>query len=266
MSALWISRMRHSALVETMKKFFSLVGYSLAATTLLLRAKFERSIIYKNVEPESERSEFAKLCDRWGSDKDCTSLYSINYPWRPHNYGVFYSGRFSEVREQVEAVFECGIGTSNSSFSASMGSSYTPGASLRVWKDYFPNALVFGIDIDPLVLFQEERIRTYLCDQTSETQVRQLFTAIGQRDFDLIVDDGLHSFYAGLRLFQNASHRLKNSGSYVIEDVTPGDCLRYLSFFTRSKEWQLEIVSLKRRGVWVGDNRLVVVTRKSHNS
>ena len=34
-----------------------------------------------------------------------------------------------------------------------MGIKGKPGASLRVWKDYFPNANIIGVDIDENILF-----------------------------------------------------------------------------------------------------------------
>ena len=42
----------------------------------------------------------------------------------------------------------------------------TPGASLRAWRDFFPNATILGADLDREVLFEEERITTGYMDQT----------------------------------------------------------------------------------------------------
>ena len=36
-----------------------------------------------------------------------------------------------------------------------------PGASLRAWRDYFENALIYGADIDKNILFKENRINTF---------------------------------------------------------------------------------------------------------
>lgn len=39
-------------------------------------------------------------------------------------------------------------------------SAYRPGASLRVWRDFFPNAVIYGWDIDPsAMVYDEERIK-----------------------------------------------------------------------------------------------------------
>jgi hypothetical protein len=47
-----------------------------------------------------------------------------------------------------------------------------PGASLRVWRDFFPNAQVIGIDIDEKTMFKDERINTYVVDQTDVHSIR----------------------------------------------------------------------------------------------
>ena len=53
-------------------------------------------------------------------------------------------------------VFEFWVGTNNPNLASSMGVLENPGASLRDWRDYFPNALVFGADIDIEILFTDE--------------------------------------------------------------------------------------------------------------
>jgi hypothetical protein len=39
------------------------------------------------------------------------------------------------------------------------------GGSLRMWRDYFPKANIYGIDNNPDTIFQERRITTFLGDQ-----------------------------------------------------------------------------------------------------
>ena len=47
-----------------------------------------------------------------------------------------------------------------------------PGASLRVWRDYFPNAIIYGADIDKDILFAEERIKTFYIDQLDPVAIK----------------------------------------------------------------------------------------------
>ena len=95
------------------------------------------------------------------------------FPWPAHTYADYYHSLFSHCRSTVKNVFECGIGTNNPDVPSSMGIHGKPGASLRVWyslfcttngllqRDYFPNATVYGADVDANVLFEEERIKTF---------------------------------------------------------------------------------------------------------
>jgi hypothetical protein len=141
-----------------------------------------------------------------------------------------------------------------------MGSKGKPGASLRVWRDYFPNALVYGADIDETVLFQEERIQTLSVDQLNPDSIREMWRRAGVGDFDLMVDDGLHTFEAGRTLFLNSNNKLARNGIYVIEDVHLLDLLEYKKFFD-SLEFVVDYVCLYQETQESVDNNLVVIRR-----
>src|SRR5689334_271687 len=200
----------------------------------------------------------AELCDKYGSDKGEIKTTGHPYPWPSHTYADFMSSRFDHCRDMVRNVFECGLGTNNPKIPSSMGTQSTPGASLRVWRDYFPNAIVFGADIDSTILFEEARIKTFYVDQTSKSAIDELWRQIGVSDFQLMIDDGLHKFEAGICLFENSVSKLAYNGYYIIEDVNPYDMLRYKSYFSQTK-FKVEYVSLYRPGIPLGDNQLVVV-------
>ena len=64
-------------------------------------------------------------------------------------------------------IFELGLGTNNTDVAYNMGPSGRPGASLKSWKEFLPNSMIYGADIDKIVLFNEDRIKTFYCDQTN---------------------------------------------------------------------------------------------------
>jgi len=140
-----------------------------------------------------------------------------------------------------------------------MGPAGKPGASLRVWRDYFPNARIFGGDIDRDILFTEDRISTFHVDQTDPLSVGSMWSEIGG-GVDLIVDDGLHQFEAGKTLFENSIAFLAKEGIYIIEDVQVTDLLRYHRFFSET-EYFFDIVNLHRKGLSLEDNSLVVIRK-----
>jgi hypothetical protein len=203
-------------------------------------------------------NRLAELCDHYGSDKGEIRTSGHPYPWPSHNYADFLHSRFWHCRDAVRTVFECGLGTNNPDLASSMGATGKPGASLRVWRDYFPNARIFGADIDKSILFEEERIRTYHVDQTSKASIEAMWKQIPAFAFDLMIDDGLHQFEAGICLFENSISRLAKTGHYIIEDVTAYDMLRYRSYFA-GKSFKVEYVSLRRPSNTSDGNQLVVI-------
>ena len=208
------------------------------------------------------RCEISSLCDKYGSDKGELRKDGHPYPWASHTYADFYHRLFWHCRSSVRKVFECGLGTNNPNLLSSMGISGKPGASLRVWRDFFPNAMVYGADIDRDVLFEENRIKTFFIDQLDQNAIKSFWYEIDVEDFDFMVDDGLHTFEAGSSLFLNSIARLGINGIYVIEDVSQKDLLRYKDFF-RNKEYVVEYVCLFRPSIGLGDNNLVVVRKNN---
>jgi hypothetical protein len=214
------------------------------------------SIVYKK-----NSDLLAGLFERHGSDKGYIQLNNLPYPWIPHNYSDFYSRLFGYRRESITKVFECGIGTNDISFPSNMTSNGKPGASLRAWRDYFPNAFVYGADIDRNVLFEEERIKTFYVDQLNPQSIESCWDEVGENEFDVILDDGLHTFEAGVTLFVNSIERLSATGTYIIEDVSLPDLLRYEAYF-QNTTYKVEYVSLNDRNrSQLGDNSLVVIEK-----
>lgn len=158
------------------------------------------------------------LCEimgRHGSDKG-----SIFIEESHHNYTTAYYKLFKLHRKRVKRVFEMGIGTTNLALPSNMGVAGKPGASLHGWAEFFPHATVVGADIDPGVLFQTDRIQTVLCDQTDPARLRALWdTDAMQEGFDVILDDGLHTFDANVLFFEHSIHKLNPGGYFVIEDI-----------------------------------------------
>ena len=160
------------------------------------------------------------LCDLYGSDKSTlTGSTKFSGGWDYHDYAPFYEMILSPLKHKITSVLEVGIGTNNVNFTNSMGVQGRPGASLRVWRDYFPNATIIGVDIDKDILFSEERIQTYHCDQTESESIVEFFAQCPIQGFELIIDDGLHTEKAAATFFVNSYEKLRQGGLYFIEDA-----------------------------------------------
>jgi bifunctional DNA-binding transcriptional regulator/antitoxin component of YhaV-PrlF toxin-antitoxin module len=94
------------------------------------------------------------------------------------------------------------------------------GASLRGWRELFPNALVYGADIDRDILFEEERIKTFYCDQLDQGAIQDLWSQpVLEGGVDVIIDDGLHTFEGNTSFLDGSLSHLRPGGIYVIEDI-----------------------------------------------
>ena len=213
-------------------------------------------------------SPINNLCDTYGSDKGEVSSNSNPYDWISHNYADFYNLIFGLRRNDVRSVVECGLGTDNPNITSSMGVNGKPGASLRVWRDYFPNADVIGCDIDGDVLFNENRIKTFQCDQTSNNSIQNFLNDAELFDgsVDIIVDDGLHEFFAGKCFFENMIRCLRTDGVYMIEDVIQTDIIKYKEYFSKLDDiYEVRFIYLKSPQMDFGsDNNLICITKKSN--
>jgi len=238
-----VKKYREKLKRNEMEKFISSLKYS-----------------YSSYYHKNYHSLFSKLCDKYGSDKGEIDTSGNPYPWPSHTYSDYYSRLFDHCRFNITKVFECGLGTNNPNLISSMGSSGKPGASLRVWRDYFPNASVIGADIDKSILFNEERIETFFVDQTNSKLINEMWKNININDFDLIIDDGLHTFEAGICLFENSIKRLSDNGIYIIEDVHVNTLVKFEKYFDNNK-YQVDFINLFRPDIDLGDNCLVVIRK-----
>jgi len=150
-------------------------------------------------------TELCEIAYKYGADK-CPQLN--------HMYTPFYYEFFSPMRQTVKKVFEYGVG--NSRIKTAIPH-YQIGASLRMWRDFFPNAQVYGADIAKGSIFVDERLETFRCDETKPEEVRALIEKVGS-DIDIFIDDASHHMHEQIVLFETVMPLLQKSAIYVIED------------------------------------------------
>ena len=206
-------------------------------------------------------SELAQLCQHHGSDKGANGdVQSL------HNYTDFYEILFAPNRTGIRHVLECGIGRDGPGEKAKGTNGY-PGASLRVWRDYFPNAQIVGVDILPNVLFTEERIQTYCVDQTDPNSIAAFLNKLDDRKFDYIIDDGLHEYHAGITFFESVAEWLSDDGIYIIEDISKKQLILYAEYFDKKAGgYHARIVNLHRPNSKLGDNSLIMITKQTEEA
>ena len=114
-----------------------------------------------------------------------------------------YEQYFSELREEEFNILEIGV---------------SAGHSLKVWETYFPNATIYGVDIQPA------------CDRhnTTRTKIKigsqiddNFMESIGEEagNFKIIVDDGSHVGDHMIHTLKTMWKYLAPEGYYIFEDT-----------------------------------------------
>lgn len=129
--------------------------------------------------------------------------------WGSHYYAKNYEQHFGPFREKKINLLEIGIGGE--------GNIAAGGQSLRMWRDFFPNATIYGLDIYDKKAHEEDRIKII---QGSQNDVLVLETIVRESGgLDLVVDDGSHVNSHVIKSFQTLFPLLNDNGIYVVEDL-----------------------------------------------
>lgn len=198
---------------------------------------------------------------------DIMSKYGSDKGQGPHNYTIFYDEIFKNKKKENLNIFELGLGTNNLDVKSNMGAYGKPGASLRGWREYFENSYVYGADIDSRILFQEERIMTFYCDQTNKEIINSMWENeyLVNINFDIMIEDGLHEFDANLTFLENSLHKLKLGGYYIIEDLLPITIKKFEDEFSnlivKFPNHTFKILKLENKNNNYGDNNLLVINK-----
>lgn len=92
------------------------------------------------------------------------------------------------------------------------------GASLKMWSEYFPNAEIIGVDINPKCkCYENGNIKVEIGSQNDPVFLNLLGEKYGS--FDLVVDDGSHIQQHVICSFETLFPYLKNNNLYIVEDV-----------------------------------------------
>ena len=160
--------------------FSSITSYSVAQTDNKVR--------------DSIRPTLTQLCEKFKSDK-CDG---------GHKFIEIYEDIFTQYRDLEIRFFEIGI---------------LNGASHLMWREFFPNGEIFGIDIKD---YSEQStgtgIQTCVADQSNRADLQRCVGEFGG-SFDVILDDGGHAMDHQQVSLAHLFKQLNKGGYYIIEDV-----------------------------------------------
>ena len=131
---------------------------------------------------------------KYGADK--SSIF--------HNYLDFYQEQLPD-RNFAGRLLEIGV---------------MDGLSMKMWREYYPNAEIVGIDIKDMDHMHNsdwqvpDSVKLIRCDGTDPKQVKPLGM------FDIILDDGSHYWAEQQKSFEILYYnQLNKGGTYIIEDL-----------------------------------------------
>jgi predicted O-methyltransferase YrrM len=138
-------------------------------------------------------TDLCRLADRHDTDKGTT-------------YTATYHRWLAPVREQRMRMLEIGL--------------YN-GGSFRMWRDFLPNTVLHGIDIDPRTLAYQDEVansQVRLVDQGDPAALEAFVAELGG-NYDFILDDGGHTMVQQIVSFEVLWPQIMPGGIYAIEDL-----------------------------------------------
>jgi hypothetical protein len=158
-----------------------------------------------------------ELADRFGSDKGLKHF-------ERHGYARVYEALFAPLRDLPLRILEIGLLHSQDSrwidhpwenLGRARG---TAAPSLSMWAAYFPNAEIFGFDINDFSAVSIPRTRMIQGDMGRPEDLERLVAVTGGA-FDIIIDDASHCSHHQQAALSRLFPELVPGGVYAIEDL-----------------------------------------------
>ena len=147
------------------------------------------------------------LADRFGSDKGVAK----------HRYTELYHMLFHPYRDQPITFLELGLlnGGPEDGIPADRKTDDLP--SIRMWLEFFPKAMIHGLDVSDFAWFKHDRFAFHRCDMDRRENIKA--TRAAMPEFDIILDDASHASHHQQNAFLELFPRLKSGGLYIIENL-----------------------------------------------
>lgn len=132
----------------------------------------------------------AQICSVYRTDKNDLHCYVDRV----------YEELFGAIRHSTRRILEIGVET---------------GGSLCMWREYFPNATVTGVDLKPCPqVVDRGRIEVVVGDAYSYDTADSIHGG-----FDVVIDDGPHTLESMTFVVLNYLQKVRPGGLLVIEDI-----------------------------------------------
>ena len=156
----------------------------------------------------SESSELCEIGKKYDTDKSSQRTNVTHYR-HCHPYTLFYDSLFKNRRNESLQLAELGI---------------LYGGSLLMWKDYFPNATIYGFEYNDKLIDKfkkncdNDRITLAKIDVKHADSIIHACKTMNVR-YDIIIEDTTHKFEDQIRVIEHVYPYLKPGGILIIEDI-----------------------------------------------
>jgi len=159
-----------------------------------------------------------------------------------HSYIEVYEQVFNNVREQVKNVLEIGV---------------FRGGSLLLWREYFENAKILGLDVSAMYTISlDERVQVLIGNAYNVN----IFNSLSK--YDIIIDDGDHSLQSMKFVATEYWKLLNDGGILVIEDIPELEWVEVLrGCFPEHLRDKIKVYDLRNNKGRIDDIMLVCDTR-----
>lgn len=146
--------------------------------------------------------KLTELANKYSSDKGTVAPLKGHHGPRLHFTPIYYENVKKWENETIN-LLEIGIGS---------------GPSLKMWYDYFPFANIYAIDIVNCSQYNNDRVSTFVGDQSNRDDLCKIVNKIG-RKFHIVIDDGGHMMKQQQVSLACIFPHLMSGGLYFIEDL-----------------------------------------------
>lgn len=149
------------------------------------------------------------------------SKISLNYGTdkgpRENGYTVVYDMFIGQRRHEPINLLEIGLARGGPEVGGDADREVIDVPSVRMWRDFLPNAHIYGADISDFSSYQSDNFTFFRVDCGNRDELRKIAEA--GVEFHVIVDDGSHASYHQQLTWFELFRSLAPGGLYIIEDL-----------------------------------------------
>jgi hypothetical protein len=141
------------------------------------------------------------LAAKYGTDK---GVRPVSSGLTPKGYTPVYEAFFAGL--EIKRLLELGV---------------AGGASIRMWAEWLPRAMIVGVDKDLRPGISMPNVRLYRGRQEDRELLESISRAYGP--WDVVIDDGSHRAFDQLASLEHLLPYVRDGGYYAIEDLHARD-------------------------------------------